>query len=270
MQSHKIPQNISGNSDKTLVIMNTSEIMRNLREAHRLIYAFQRCTLDFVFRVKNEVLEKGDSADGLKHFSRDLPKRKGGKSHNEVAFSAIGRHNWAWDFLPTYAYEYYLGQTTLCSGIAARASIIQIVDDAVYASARGIVQRNGQLADDTVSEMLDLSQQPPCEETRSWFVFICQTARGEFHTGLDTSDETISRFIRSGEKIEVIATPNGFDAKYLIDMKDVFTHRNTDNIITTLKTLLEGMGTGRLPQSLSKGESQDCFVDISDTCFPDH
>jgi len=221
--------------------MNASDIMRNLREAHRLIYAFQRSSLDFVFRVKNEVLEKGDAVDGLKHFSRDLPKRKSGKSHNEVAFSAINRHNWAWDFLPTYAYEYYLGQTTPYSHIVLRASIIQIVDDAVYASARGIVQRNGQLADDTVSEMLDLSHQSPCDETHSWFVFICQNAQGEYLTNLDTSDETISKFIRSKKKIEVKATTNGFDVKYLIDMKDVFTHRNIDNTIITLKALVKEM-----------------------------
>lgn len=222
--------------------MNVSEIMKNLREAHRLIYAFQRCSLNFVFRVKNEILEKGNAVDGLKHFSRDLPKRKSGKKHNEFAFSAVTRYTWAWDFLPTYAYEYNLGETTrYSSSMVVGASIIQIVDDAVYASARGIVQRNGQLADDTVSEMRDLSRQSPCDETHSWFVFVCRNAKGAYPLNLDTSDETISKFIRSKKRIEVKATSNGFDVKYLIDMKDIFTHRDMDHTINTLQALVKEM-----------------------------
>lgn len=231
--------------------MNATDSLKNLREAHRLIYAFQQCVLGFVFKVRQDVMHNGDGTiDGLKHFSASLPSRKRGKMYNQQAFSTVRERGWAWDFLPTYAYEYHLGEFQLTPTVTfetptyAKISVIQIVDDAIYASDNGIVEdADGELSKTTQEEILDLSFHPSCEKTCSVFVFVCETgsSNGQFSEKWNTSDAELSRFIKSKKKTSVQRTSDGYFAQYLINMEEIFSPEGTDKVINRLQDLITTM-----------------------------
>lgn len=226
--------------------MTPKESLQNVREAHRLLYAFQECMRDFAFKVKHEVMgnKSSHTIDGLKHISKSLPMRKIGKDHNEVAFSAVNRNCWAWDFIPTYAYEYYLGEFSKYSKQFTKISLIQIADDAVYNSVNGIVMNEKGYTEATIAEICQLDKQPDSAETRSLIVFVCETAQGksnkegEYSGMFDTSDATLSTFITSGKNISIETTPKGFVAKYLINMEEIFTKDGCEETIRKLKELV--------------------------------
>ena len=116
---------LSPNIDKALV---------NLRASMRLVYEYQQHMLriaEFIRKQTNFPEFKGAFwySDGLYRSSRDYYNER------EQYFVSIYPQMWAWDFLPSYSFEYYLGAKSVnCNNkkLTAHLSLLQISDDGSY------------------------------------------------------------------------------------------------------------------------------------------
>lgn len=75
--------------------------LQDVRRAHRILYAYQRRMLDLAHFIKCQL--KMPDFRGFKHFSRPISKNSG--------YLTIRHDMWAWDYLYSYLFEYYLGET---------------------------------------------------------------------------------------------------------------------------------------------------------------
>lgn len=111
--------------------------MLNVRRAHRLIYDYQRRMLDLIefIRLKLNFPPIYSGVGGVKHFSDPL-YRSSNKDYYRVS-----KNHWAWDFLPSYEFEYYLGEQETKPRANASSnseryalSILQITDTGYFDS----------------------------------------------------------------------------------------------------------------------------------------
>ena len=82
---------------------NLSNALLDVRRAHRILYAYQRRMSDLAYFIKCKL----DMPDfyGFKHFSNPIHGRR--KGHSRLK---IWHDMWAWDYLYSYLFEYYLGE----------------------------------------------------------------------------------------------------------------------------------------------------------------
>lgn len=102
-------------------IRQLQEALCNIRRAHRLLHDYQTRMLDLTYFIKMKL--DMPMFHGVKHFSRTI----GGSSKN------ISRDMWAWDFLYSYVYEYYLGSKER-SDCKYSISLIQYSDTGYFDS----------------------------------------------------------------------------------------------------------------------------------------
>ena len=79
---------------------NLSNALLDVRRAHRILYAYQRRMLDLVHFIQSKLDMR--KFRGFKHFSRPISKNSG--------YLTIWHDMWAWDYLYSYLFEYYLGE----------------------------------------------------------------------------------------------------------------------------------------------------------------
>lgn len=79
---------------------NLSNALLDVRRAHRILYAYQRRMLDLVHFIQSKL--DMPKFRGFKHFSRPISKNSG--------YLTIWHDMWAWDYLYSYLFEYYLGE----------------------------------------------------------------------------------------------------------------------------------------------------------------
>ena len=82
---------------------NLSKALLDVRRAHRILYAYQRRMSDLAYFIKCK-LGMPDFY-GFKHFSNPIHGRR--KGHSRLK---IWHDMWAWDYLYSYLFEYYLGE----------------------------------------------------------------------------------------------------------------------------------------------------------------
>lgn len=100
---------------------NLSNALLDVRRAHRILYAYQRRMLDLAHFIKCQL--KMPDFRGFKHFSRPISK-KGNLT--------IWHDMWAWDYLYSYLFEYYLGEKETDDGFVYALSIIQYSDTGYF------------------------------------------------------------------------------------------------------------------------------------------
>ena len=79
---------------------NLSYALLDVRRAHRILYAYQRRMSDLAYFIKCKLDMR--KFRGFKHFSRPISKNSG--------YLTIWHDMWAWDYLYSYLFEYYLGE----------------------------------------------------------------------------------------------------------------------------------------------------------------
>lgn len=79
---------------------NLSNALLDVRRAHRILYAYQRRMSDLAYFIKRKL--DMPKFRGFKHFSRPISKSSG--------YLTIRHDMWAWDYLYSYLFEYYLGK----------------------------------------------------------------------------------------------------------------------------------------------------------------
>lgn len=82
---------------------NLSNALLDVRRAHRILYAYQRRMLDLVHFIQSKLDMR--EFRGFKHFSNPIHGRR--KGHSRLK---IWHDMWAWDYLYSYLFEYYLGK----------------------------------------------------------------------------------------------------------------------------------------------------------------
>ena len=84
---------------------NLSKALQDVRRAHRILYAYQRRMLDLVHFIQSKLDMPVKDLCGIKHFSKPIYGRSIG--HTPLN---IWPTMWAWDYLYSYLFEYYLGE----------------------------------------------------------------------------------------------------------------------------------------------------------------
>ena len=84
---------------------NLSKALLDVRRAHRILYAYQRRMLDLVHFIQGKLDMPVKDLCGIKHFSKPIYGRSIG--HTPLN---IWPTMWAWDYLYSYLFEYYLGE----------------------------------------------------------------------------------------------------------------------------------------------------------------
>lgn len=82
---------------------NLSNALLDVRRAHRILYAYQKRMSDLAYFIKRKL--DMPKFRGFKHFSRPISKSSG--------YLTIRHDMWAWDYLYSYLFEYYLGKKRL-------------------------------------------------------------------------------------------------------------------------------------------------------------
>lgn len=97
--------------------------MADVRKAHRLIYSYQQRMLDLIYFIKSKL--DFPSFLGEKRFSNDIYKKRNG-------YLLLPDNMWAWDFLYSYMFEYYLGEIYLDNEDICALSVIQYSDTGFF------------------------------------------------------------------------------------------------------------------------------------------
>lgn len=79
--------------------------LQDVRRAHRILYVYQRRMLDLVHFIQGKLDMPVKDLCGIKHFSKPIYGRSIG--HTPLN---IWPTMWAWDYLYSYLFEYYLGE----------------------------------------------------------------------------------------------------------------------------------------------------------------
>lgn len=90
-----------------------------VRKAHRLIYEYQRRMQDLTWFIKNKL--GFPEYSGWKFFSNTI-------SHKHI----IEHDLWAWDWIYTYVFDYFLGYKTLNDELTMGLGVIQITDTGYF------------------------------------------------------------------------------------------------------------------------------------------
>lgn len=201
--------------------------LTDVRKAHRLLYQYQKRVLDIVYYIR----EKYDMPEfvGAKRFSNPIGKTRRCKDEYENVNLNVFRDMWAWDFLYSFEFEYYLG----CKNTDSRQisiSVLQISDSGFYES--DILNKSKT----NISSFKDI------ESSSSCLILVCETVNvikkkvKEYWWKIDEAVESIF----AGQEIYERATN---DDNYFIAIKynlSSFSDQSSaDRIIKNFSTYVE-------------------------------
>lgn len=122
------------------------ELLIEVKKAYRLLFDYQNRILDLMdFIGKTYEI---DFSAGYSQYSRVV--RKKGQLHN-----------WAWDWLPMYYYEFFFEEEKAGAG-HLRLSVFLLNDSGFYDSSK----------DNKSAHKLDISSYKPIEETKTQLIFL--------------------------------------------------------------------------------------------------
>lgn len=135
--------------------------LQDVRRAHRILYAYQRRMLDLAHFIKCQL--KMPDFRGFKHFSRPISKNSG--------YLTIRHDMWAWDYLYSYLFEYYLGETEAGDKLHDyKLSLIQYSDTGYFeqdGQKRGRISEFGS-EEESSSKLLFFLEYKPKDRNWEW------------------------------------------------------------------------------------------------------
>ncbi len=99
-----------------------NKVLCDVRKAHRLIFEYQMRMLSLVNFIRHKL--DFNTMCGVKHFSNPIATKRDG-------FQRIHENMWAWDFIYSYIYEFYIGEK-LEDNSNLQLSIIQYSDTGYF------------------------------------------------------------------------------------------------------------------------------------------
>ena len=97
-----------------------------VRKAHRLVFSYQERMLSLVNFIKAHL--DGNRLSGVKHFSDPIKKKAGS------AELTLPPGMWAWDYLYSYLFEYFIYEETLDDDSGIMLSVVQYTDTGFFDS----------------------------------------------------------------------------------------------------------------------------------------
>lgn len=98
------------------------EQLLNVRKAHRLLKEYQQAMLEIVFKISDDL--NLPIIGGNAPFSWHLRSTR----KDEYVDFSIRREMWAWDYLPSYLFEYYFGEHEIEGNKRFSLSVFQVSD----------------------------------------------------------------------------------------------------------------------------------------------
>lgn len=141
-----------------------NEALCDVRKAHRLIYSYQQRMIDLAYFIKTKL--DLPTFLGKKLFCNDISTRN--YSTNR-AYVYVSKGMWAWDFLYSNMYEYYLGQKAANSGDSYALSLIQYSDTGYFENEEKDKTNIKAFADETDSgsKLLFILELKP-QQVKEW------------------------------------------------------------------------------------------------------
>ncbi len=128
-----------------------------IRKAHRLIYEYQRRMIDLTWFIKNKL--GFNRYKGYKRFSSPVNRQE------------ISNNNWAWDWIDSYAFEYWIGNHDF-KNYKCGLSLIQVTDTGFYDSTDDKRRKTNlntfKSVDDSDSKLLFYLFAYPKTEKENW------------------------------------------------------------------------------------------------------
>ena len=138
--------------------------LQDVRRAHRILYAYQRRMLDLVHFIQSK-LDMREFC-GFKHFSNPIHGRR--KGHSRLK---IWHNMWAWDYLYSYLFEYYLGEKEAGDKLHGyKLSLIQYSDTGYFdqdGQKRGRISEFGS-EEESSSKLLFFLEYKPKDSKWVW------------------------------------------------------------------------------------------------------
>lgn len=129
-----------------------------VRKAHRLVYSYQERMLSLVKFIRAHL--DGNRFSGVKHFSHPIARVQG---QEELR---LPDGMWAWDFLYSYVFEYYIYETELDDDSSITLNVVQYADTGFF--------------DSKTENRRDIASFETPEESGSKLLFIMEhTPKGE-------------------------------------------------------------------------------------------
>ncbi len=145
---------------------NLSNALLDVRRAHRILYAYQRRMLDLVHFIQGKLDMPEKDLCGIKHFSKPIYGRSIG--HTPLN---IWPTMWAWDYLYSYLFEYYLGEKEVGDKLHNyKLSLIQYSDTGYFdqdGQKRGRISEFGS-EEESSSKLLFFLEYKPKDSEWVW------------------------------------------------------------------------------------------------------
>lgn len=143
---------------------NLSKALLDVRRAHRILYAYQRRMLDLVHFIQSKLDMR--EFRGIKHFSKPIYGRSKGHSRLNIWHTM-----WAWDYLYSYLFEYYLGEKEAGDKLHNyKLSLIQYSDTGYFdqdGQKRGRISEFGS-EEESSSKLLFFLEYKPKDSEWEW------------------------------------------------------------------------------------------------------
>ena len=145
---------------------NLSKALQDVRRAHRILYAYQRRMLDLVHFIQSKLDMPVKDLCGIKHFSKPIYGRSKGHSRLNIWHTM-----WAWDYLYSYLFEYYLGEKEAGDKLHNyKLSLIQYSDTGYFdqdGQKRGRISEFGS-EEESSSKLLFFLEYKPKDSEWEW------------------------------------------------------------------------------------------------------
>ena len=199
----------------------------HIRSAYRLIFEHQKRVLNIIDYIKDQLGLKGDG--GNKYFSDPIASKRGDYPHLKIVSGM-----WAWDFIFSYCFEFYLGHQDYefeGQNYNYEISIIQVSDTGFWDS------------DDDFKTELDTKTFQDVKKAESCFVFIFEIKLKEIESYWSSKEKLgveLYEFLGSQEKEKVIDTSENksFHSRFLMirrSMSDFLDQKSTDKALEDFK-----------------------------------
>lgn len=209
--------------------LNTNKPFFHVRNAFRLLNAFQQRVIDTVLYIKSKTdLQPVGGASGQMLYSNPLSTRSNINIYKDL---------WGWDFLCGYTFEYYLGEKLFEDRIVAM-SIIQLSDDGPYTSKK-----------EGMEKWIDLNSFEPSENSHSYLLFYSNVHSASCKSvGWVSAGENFSKQSRDISLINFLSSPESCEVKKLDNetqilkrypMEDFLDRQSIDKVIKDFAAILK-------------------------------
>ena len=173
---------------ETYPITNLTDALEEVRKAHRLIHSFQERMLSLMRYIQTKL--DFPNYLGVKHFSNPIGVYSRG---NYQDYLKVYSDMWAWDFLYSYVFEYYLGEGSFENDDLFSLSIIQYADTGYFENENEDKNMPSLFAPtkESTSKLLFILEVKP-KKTKEWIWNIGELAMTKEYASKNHTQDVIT------------------------------------------------------------------------------